>query len=301
MSETVALRRRVKDLLTPEGVKIPFAVASIGDRLGAFLLDFLLVIVALVVVWIIAGLAFTAERTIGVGAGVFSLALIANFFLRNGYFIFCEIHLGGRTLGKWAVGLRVISRDGGPLSAEAVIARNLTRDLEFYMPLSAAVLALVVDAPWWISLGTSLWLFIFCAVPLFNKDRLRVGDIIGGTIVVRTPRSVLLPDLADRVVQVAGAAPTAVDPRFPFTQEQLDIYGIHELQVLEDLLRRYEHHTLDFRVLQEVCEKIKNKISWPRDQWQVPVHDFLQAFYKAQRHRLERKMLFGNRQERKKY
>jgi len=57
---------------------------------------------------------------------------------------------------------------------------------------------------------------------------------------------------------------------------------------------------LDVRVLDEVGEKIKTKIGWPRERWSDPTRPFLDAFYRAQRALLEQKMLFGQRQERKK-
>jgi hypothetical protein len=95
-------------------------------------------------------------------------------------------------------------------------------------------------------------------------------------------------------------APEPVPEEFPFTRQQLDIYGIHELQVLEDLLRRDDQGVLDGRILEEVCDKIKTKLGWPRERWDVQPRRFLDAFYRAQRARLEQKMLFGQRQERKK-
>jgi hypothetical protein len=117
---------------------------------------------------------------------------------------------------------------------------------------------------------------------------------------------VLLEDLADRpaprpAVQKSAAEPTPPRPEeeFLFTREQLDIYGIHELQVLEDLLRRHDQGTLHGRILEDVCEKIKTKIGWPRERWNVPVRSFLDAFYRAQRATLEKRMLFGQRRERK--
>ena len=57
---------------------------------------------------------------------------------------------------------------------------------------------------------------------------------------------------------------------------------------------------LDGRILEDVCEKIKTKIGWPRERWNVPVRPFLDAFYRAQRGLLEQKMLFGQRREWKK-
>lgn len=95
-------------------------------------------------------------------------------------------------------------------------------------------------------------------------------------------------------------APTGVTPaeRYTFAPFQLELYGIKELQVLEDLLRR-SHEPGQDEVLKAVAEQIKTKISWPREDWDVQTWPFLTAFYKAQRARLEHRMLFGERRESK--
>ncbi len=156
------------------------------------------------------------------------------------------------------MGLRVIARDGGPLTAEAVFARNLMRDLEFYLPVLAllAPQAMLPSAPGWGQLLAAVWLLVFALMPLFNHDRLRCGDLVAGTLVVRAPAAVLLSDLAAARPEAARLQTAAHRPSEPppppreeltFTREQLDIYGIHELQVLEDLLSRQDQGTLDAR------------------------------------------------------
>jgi hypothetical protein len=169
------------------------------------------------------------------------------------------------------------------------------------------------EAPGWGRLLAAVWLLVFALMPLFNRDRLRCGDMVAGTLVVKAPVAVLLSDLTARGPDSLAARPAArrasspapafapapPPEEFPFTRQQLDIYGIHELQVLEDLLRRNDEGTLESRILEDVCEKIKTKISWPRERWNVPVRPFLDAFYRAQRGLLEQKMLFGQRRERK--
>ncbi len=297
---------RIHKILTPEGISLPFVVAPAGDRVGAFFLDSLIIVLMTIVLWLGAGLI----AMMGLGELGIAVALIAHFLLWNFYFIFSETRWSGVTYAKRKLGLRVISRDGGPLTAEAIFARNLMRNLEFYLP--AAVLlspeALLPEAPGWGRLLAAAWILVFAFMPFFNHDRLRCGDLVAGTMVVRAPKAMLLSDLADRPSRPAPRAanvhgPAAPPPppaeAFPFTRHQLDIYGIHELQVLEDLLRRDDEGTLDPHVLTEVCEKIKTKISWPPESWNVPVRPFLDAFYRAQRQSLEQRMLFGQRRERK--
>jgi hypothetical protein len=125
---------------------------------------------------------------------------------------------------------------------------------------------------------------------------LRVGDIIGGTLVVKAPRVPLLEDLAEKLPPESVLS-RRQDP-YSFTAAQLDLYGIHELQVLEEVLRGSERPEQQ-ELLERVCEKIKQKIEWPQDRWEVDPEAFLRAFYKAQRARLEHRMLLGDRRERK--
>jgi uncharacterized RDD family membrane protein YckC len=299
---------RIHRVPTPEGVSLPFVVAATGDRAAAFLIDLIFIVACTIAVSLLAAVGeFMGLKGIGI-----SFALLVGFLLWNFYFIHFEIRWGGVTPGKRKLGVRVISRDGGPLTAEAVFARNLMRNLELNLPLAAllAPQALLPEAPGWGRLLALGWLMVFALMPFFNQDRLRCGDLVAGTLVVKVPKAVLLSDLADRAAVRPSAPPrragVAVPPppptpaeEFPFTREQVDIYGIHELQVLEDLLRRDDQGTLGGRVLEEVCDKIKVKIGWPAERWQVPVRPFLQAFYRAQRAALEQRMLFGQRRERK--
>jgi uncharacterized RDD family membrane protein YckC len=304
-------KARIHRVVTPEGLSLPFVVAPAGDRLSAFLFDTLLIVGATIAVGLLAMLtSLLGMETLGA-----SFAVLVGFLLWNFYFIYFEVHWGGVTFGKRRAELRVISRDGGPLRAEAIFARNIMRDLEFYIPVLVLLAPdeMLPEAPGWGRLLAAVWLLAFAFMPLFNKDRLRCGDLVAGTMVVKAPAAVLLSDLtargtdppAERAARRAAAAPTpafapAPPPEeFPFTRQQLDIYGIHELQVLEDLLRRDDQGILDGRILEEVCDKIKTKIGWPRERWNVPPRRFLDAFYRAQRALLEQKMLFGQRQERK--
>jgi hypothetical protein len=66
-----------------------------------------------------------------------------------------------------------------------------------------------------------------------------------------------------------------------------------------NLLRRDADGTVSFDVLAEVAAKIERKIGWPAEGPQLPPAPWLQAFYRAQRARLEQKLLFGERPERK--
>src|SRR5262249_29687198 len=245
-----------------------------------------------------------AVVSFGVGAGRVGLAvaLLTAFLFRNFYFLFSELHWGGSTIGKRIEKIRVVARDGGPLLAGAVIARNLTRDLEVFLPITALLWPrlLLPSAPGWGALLGMFWLLVFLVIPLVNPDHLRVGDLVAGTIVVRTPVSLLLPDLALEAPPARPREAGQASPSGGFTAEQLAPYGMQQLQVLEELLRRWRAGAVSQEALDLVRDKIRKKIGLAPSPTRPDPVAFLQGFYAAQRRRLEEKLLFGTRQEEKK-
>lgn len=276
------------ELLAPEHVPLSFTLADVGARFGAFLLDWGLLLAVLVPVNLILGFALPAG---GVGRGLLVAGVVlVNFLLPTFYFPWGELRWHGRTPGKRALKLRVVARDGGPLSAGMVLARNLTRAFETFIPLLLLLLPADAGSPVE-RVAVLVWTLILLFLPLLNRHRARLGDLLAGTVVVNEPRVELLEDLAG---EESGAA------RFAFTREQLDLYGIHELQVLEDVLRREFYDEATRALMADIAGRIQRKIGW--DDAARPVSDpaaFLRAFYAAQRARLEHKLLLGRRQERK--
>ncbi len=277
---------RRREIVTPEGVPLAFTLASPAERAMAFLLDAALIIAVTI---LLALLLYGATDQDGGGLSS-AFALLVMFFLRNFYFTWFEISWQGSTPGKRVIGLRVIDRRGGVLSADAVFARNLTREIEFFMPLLLLMFPEIFDPDAPVRhLFTILWMLALAALPLLNRDHLRVGDLVGGTLVVHAPKTKLLRDLG-----------TAADPKrdeppeFGFTPAQLDMYGVRELQVLEDLLRTRRHEA---RTMRDVAERIQHKIAWSGGK--LKPRDFLDAFYRAQRARLEHELLLGKARERK--
>jgi uncharacterized RDD family membrane protein YckC len=281
--------RNRREIITPEGVPLPVEIATFGERATAFVLDFFIqfcatVLVYLFVIFVAFGsfLAFTKSG----GAIILAILLLLAFLIRNVYFIHFELAWQGATPGKRALGLRVIDRRGGPLLPTAVIARNLTREMEMFLPLG--ILLSAGRGPVWEELSLAAWLIAFALLPLFNRDRLRGGDLIGGTMVVVLPRRVLLGDLVGQ------------SSRYRFTDRQLDAYGAFELQVLEELLRRPNAPDAA-RLHREVCDKICRKIDWRTPVPEADTLAFLKDFYTAERAYLERERLFGRARADKHY
>ena len=280
-----AIRSLKRTFITPEGVDLRLELGSAGSRAAAFMIDMIIMVVALVALTL--GLLYLFSATTnpgGSGAGeiIAILWLIGFFVLRNGWFSLFEMGSRGAPPGKRIIGLRVVARDGARLTGAAVIARNAMREIEVFLPLSflaAQTAAGVADT--FLVIFALLWSGIFLFFPLFNRDRLRVGDLVAGTWVVRNEKAGLSADLVG----------SSYCPRRTFPPQALQLYGVYELQTLEDVLRKENPEAIA-----TVAYAIRSKAGLPDD------HDdygFLSDYYSALCAHLEAGLLVGRRRENK--
>ena len=137
---------------------------GVGPRAVAFVIDWALLALLIVIVWAFAGgVKQTAENQLltdpNTGASLVIAAAAMVYFggLESAW---------GSTVGKRLVGLRVAMLDGSPLSGRAVFLRTLARFIDCFLitPIVAAVM---------------VW---------SSPRNQRLGDRWGGTIVIRTGR-----------------------------------------------------------------------------------------------------------------
>ena len=279
-----AEQKRIRTLVTPEGAALNLKISTFGERVGAFVLDVSLQFV--IMFSIIFAIAFVAGAFDYNGWQIaWAVATVLIFFVRNFYFIFFEVGRKAATPGKRALGLRVADRKGGRLTANAVIARNFMRELEFFLPLSVLFSFGADGVAGWINWLLLIWCGIFVLFPMFNKEKLRIGDLVAGTMVIHAPKVKLLDDIASATPQAEAASAIV------FTPTQLDVYGIHELHVLEDVLRQSTPE-----IKRNVANRIATKIGHTPQAGETDIA-FLEAFYAGLRRHLEQRMLFGERKE----
>ncbi|MBB3034815.1 RDD family protein [Alteriqipengyuania lutimaris] len=281
--------KRLRQVITPEGVPLRIVLATRGARLLALVLDYAIIfatVLAVAIALILIGINLGTLEQLDNGPGEFLIVIffIAMFVLLNGYFIFFEMGPRGATPGKRLVGIRVAARPQGQagerLTAEAIIARNLLRQIEIFLPLTFFQSAGDGGAAW---IAGSLWFATFMLFPFFNRDALRAGDVVAGTWVVVAPRR----KLAD-VLSLASAQDSAATPVYRFGPEELTVYGEYELQSLERVLRDGDEATLA-----AVHRAIVRKIGWEAGSGDERA--FLEAFYTALRAKLEGDLRFGQR------
>lgn len=289
--------KRKRQLLTPEGIAVPVTIASRGSRLGALVLDFLILIFTLIAIQIVLSLvagglmdqiAQAADDTVsGAAEFLFIVYVLLMFLARYGYFLAFELGPRGATLGKRLVGIRVAARNGGRLTPEAIVARNLLRDIELFMPLVFILMAPTGQGGSFAVAGM-IWFLVFMLFPFFNKDALRAGDVIAGTWVVEAPRTKLAEAMSTKGAVAARGTSHVTGMRYEFGEAELSVYGEHELQTLERMLREAQPEAL-----QAVHATICRKIGW--DPGAGDERAFLEAFYGQLRAKLEGDMRFGKR------
>lgn len=280
-------RRRV--LITPEGLVLPFRLASRGSRFFALLIDLFCMGLVLFLAVLVLGKMAGGLNKIGAGVrghdatghalqALVALWIIIAFLIRNAWFIAFELGPRGATPGKRMMGLRIATRDGARLTPEKVIARNLLRDIEIFLPITMVFSALGEDdGSGWIAAG---WFLLFALLPLFSRDRLRAGDLVAGTWVVERPGKALAPVMTARRAEVET---------YRFRDSDLAVYGEYELQRLEEVLRLRKPEAMTL-----VAQTIAEKIGWSAPQGE-DVGPFLDAYYAQLRARLEGGMRMGRR------
>lgn len=142
-------------IVSPENIEFQFRLAGPAARAMALLLDALVIVSSLAAVLVAFG-------TLGVVAEAFmGLFLVAVFFVWWGYGAACEVLANGRTAGKAALRLRVVSQTGLSINPAQAILRNLLRAVDVAPPFFPGVVS------------------IAC-----TRRLQRLGDLAAGTMVV---------------------------------------------------------------------------------------------------------------------
>ena len=143
-----------KSIVTGQYVRIRQTPASVGERMLAQLIDWVIQFAYLTMWWIL-----TTKMGVELGTlAIILLILLPVFF----YCPLCEILSGGQTFGKRLVKLRVIMADGTLPSPAAYLLRWLM---------------MIADGP---LLG-----YIGVLVMILNRNNQRFGDMAAGTLVVK--------------------------------------------------------------------------------------------------------------------
>ena len=154
---------RAVGVVTPEAVRLQFSEANVGSRGVALAID----------AFIISSILTLLNATIGAlllvpgeslpGWVVVTVLLVLNVLVLLGYPVVFETMMRGSTPGKAAMGLRVVTVEGAPVSFR-----------------HAAIRAALAFVDFLITFGLGA---VFAT--LLSKRHQRLGDMVAGTVVLR--------------------------------------------------------------------------------------------------------------------
>lgn len=203
-------------LSTPESVELDFTLAGIGNRTLALVIDYQILLLVLLAFWLLGGLftlgLFSVLATSNVNYSalpwwLLGIAILLNFVIYSGYFVYFEVMHRGRTPGKRFTKIRVVRDNGRPVGLSQAVLRSLLRPVDDFC-------------------------FIGAFFILFGKREKRIGDWAAGTLVIQDQvgdRKTTLA-LSDTGQQLATKLPMLAD----ITQLIPDDYAV----VREYLQRR---------------------------------------------------------------
>ena len=180
-------------ITTPENIEVEYTLADVASRTAATLIDLLIQSVFLIILGLaVFFISFFAPEFWELQYGwIIGAALLIFAILSYGYYIFLELGMNGRTPGKKLLKLRVIRRNGQPLTFRHAAIRNLFKVL--------------LD-----SFGIGM-VFIF-----FSKERRRLGDLAASTIVV-------MDEIKTKPVSLQSLQNINEHFSYYFTEEELNL------------------------------------------------------------------------------
>ncbi len=149
----------MSDVVTGEAVVVDVRAARLPTRAVAVLLDILVQLAVMLPLMFLGGMAAKFVDP----ALATAIALVLNVGVIVGYPTACESLWRGRSLGKLALGLRVVSDDGGPERFRQALLRALAALFEIW--LLTGMIAVIAS--------------------LLSERGRRLGDVFAGTLVVQ--------------------------------------------------------------------------------------------------------------------
>jgi uncharacterized RDD family membrane protein YckC len=190
-------------VVTGEAVVLEVPCARFPSRLFALILDMTIQLVLMFALLLVVALTASDNRSSTATEG--ALALTAIVLVIVGYPVIWETLTRGRSPGKFALGLRVVSDDGGPERFRQALVRGLAEVVEIWLLLGCPAL--------------------ICS--LLSARGKRLGDLFAGTFVIQQR----LP--AAR----GGAGLPAVSPELAAWGARLELSGLTDQTA--ETARRY--------------------------------------------------------------
>ncbi|WNC30911.1 RDD family protein [Thermosynechococcus sp. PKX82] len=260
--------RRVT-LRTPESIELDFALAGIGSRVLAWLIDQVILYTALVLFslaagyiyfyalypWLIEVLPASGQSIEAWSLGIYLLVMFAFY---NGYYIFFETYWQGQTPGKRYAEIRVVQDNGRPIGLREATLRSLLQPIDFaFFGIGALLVAL-------------------------SRSEKRLGDRVAGTLVIQD----------EQATRLAPKATTGQQPQAAWVQELRSLAHWEQMTPEHYLLVRNYLNNRDrlspvgrYQAAQELRQQLEPLLlpTYPANWPALSAEDFLEGLYMAYR------------------
>lgn len=190
--------RPLEPVVTGDAVVLDVQIAQLPVRVLSAIIDVTVVLTAYIV-GVILWAATLTQFDDALSAATLIIFTVAAFL---GYPIALEVASRGRSLGKMALGLRVVSEDGGPERFRQALFRALAGLIEIYAFTGAPA--------------------VICS--LVSSKGKRIGDVFAGTVVI-----------SERAVRVSPPPP--MPPQLAWWASTLQLSGLRPEQA--ELARQF--------------------------------------------------------------
>ncbi|OBG43933.1 RDD family protein [Mycolicibacterium fortuitum] len=209
-------------VVTGDAVVLDVAIAQLPVRTLAALIDILVIAVAYVIGLVLWSITLS-QLDDALSAAILIIFTVLTLV---GYPVVMETATRGRSLGKMALGLRVVAEDGGPERFRQALFRGLAGFVEIWMLTGGPA--------------------VICS--LVSAKGKRLGDIFAGTVVIseRAPRLNPPPVMPPALAWWAGAL-------------ELSGLGPEQAELARQFLTRSAQ--LDPRIRQEMAHRVFSEVA----------------------------------------
>lgn len=210
-------------LTTPQNIELEYDLASLGERIAAYLIDGV-ILVAYMVIFVIIAIQGKFIRNF---EWLLLLGAIPIFF----YHLASEALMNGQSVGKKAMNIKVVSLNGAQPSLGQYVLRWVFRIVDF---------------------SISYWLCGVISIAVSKKNQ-RVGDMVAGTTLIKT---IARTTLYQTIYTPAPMAETEYEVMFPEISNLSD----RDMQLVKEVIMSVRRSG-NMAVAQQAAQKIQETLS----------------------------------------
>ena len=232
---------------TTQNVKINFKAASVGERIGAYFLDFIIKIAYVIVIWLVFFYWLSIDRLM-VNLDNWSRISIVLFlyFPVIIYSITLESILEGQTIGKKLTKIKVVKIDGYQAGFGDYLMRWFFRLVD--ISILSGIIALISV--------------------ISSKKSQRLGDMVAGTAVITLKNKI---DISHTILEEIGEAYV---PTYPLVIKLSD----NDMRIIKETFQRAEAKN-DYEIIYKLVAKIENVTGIKNQETGKPA-DFIRTILK---------------------